>query len=354
MLRLMAHGTRQPMIRPHTTQSRVWRMLVVAGCSWALMACEQADRFSGGIDLDTPPPVIDGTMIVRAPEPSPQTSNGASNADGTPSGADANQSAPTVPSASPEPPALRSAAQTPTAVNVAPSVAAVSSAGTRTPPAISPASMVAPAAAVDTSRAPHPARERSAVLISADRAFASRSGCSEAVRLYASVPRPSDINGPDGTDWVTAQLRTAQCSIELREWTRALDAIALVKASRPREWSAAYFEGHVYCQMGQFDRGTKAFRDLTSLMGTLGTGARQAVTLLSKYGTATCDRLDYEASRQPERNKDQLELFLGEYEEFLKGADRIHSNGGVPTEYAREVSSALKSARDNVTKYSKP
>jgi len=343
----MRYSTRRASSRALIVPLRVLRTVVSVACSLALIACEQADRFAGGIDLDSPPPVVDGTMMVLVAAPSDTLGS----SDHSALDADRNQPVPSAPAPSPASLALPSiASSSATSTAMAPSHAS----GTPTPSTLATPVVVSPAAAVDTSRTQRPARERSEVLLSADRAFASRSGCSEAVRLYASVPRPTDLNGPDGTDWVTAQLRTAQCSIELREWTRALDAIALVKASRPREWSAAYFEGHVYCQMGQFDRGTKAFRDLTGLMGTLGTGARQAVTLLSKYGTATCDRMDYEASRQPERNKDQLELFLGEYEEFLKGADRIQATGGVPSEYAREVSLALKSARDHVTKYSKP
>lgn len=350
MLRLMEHLRQQPVIRQRTTPSRVARVVVAISGSLAIMACEQADRFAGGIDLDAAPPVIDGTLIVRATAPSDVPASGVgTRADSARPDADPTQPTAMVAATPPVPAASRPVAPPPMLGNAAPTATA-----TQALPVASTIATAATAAGLDTARTPRPVRERSAALLSADRAFASRSGCSEAIRLYASVPRPSDINSPDGTDWVGAQLRTAQCSIELREWMRALDAIALVKASRPREWSAAYFEGHVYCQMGQFDRGTKAFRDLTSLLGTLGTGARQAVTLLSKYGTATCDRLDYEASRQPERNKDQLELFLGEYEEFLKGADRMQSTGGVPTDYAREVSSALKSARDNVTKYSKP
>jgi hypothetical protein len=188
----------------------------------------------------------------------------------------------------------------------------------------------------------------------ADKAFATRGGCSEAVRLYESIPKPAEMNSALGTDWVTGQMRVAQCSMELREWNKALDALSVVKGARPREWTASYMEGQVYCQMGQYEKGSTTLRDLKgSNLGSLSTGARQAASLLSTYGVATCDRLEYEASGQPERNKDQLELFLGEYEEFISGAEKLQARPGFPADYARELTNALKSAKDNFAKHSK-
>ncbi|MCC6243143.1 MAG: hypothetical protein IT353_09895 [Gemmatimonadaceae bacterium] len=310
----------------------------------ALGACEQADQFAGGIDLDSPPPSIGADMKLHTPREDVDAPAVASRASGD---------VPTegAPSAEPRAVAPEAASAAEPSTTPAPRAADVSArpAAPTAPAAIAPRD----SARVSTVVATRATRERAPILLAADRAFATRSGCSEAVRAYSSFPKPSDLSGPDGADWVTAQLRIAQCSMELREWARSLEAIANVKAARTREWSAPYFEGHVYCQMGQFERGTKAFRDMSGLLGTLSTGARQAVTLLSKYGMATCDRLDYEVSRQPERNRDQLELFLGEYEEFLTGAERLQSGSGFPAEYAREFASALKSARDHVNKYGK-
>lgn len=308
-----------------------------------ISACEQADQFAGGIDLDAPPPSIGADMKLHAAADANAPGEVATRAN-------TKAPVPDVSAAEPRAIAPDAAANTETPVAAAPRAADVPTrAAAPAPAAIAPRD----SARVSAVAAARPARERSAMLVAADRAFATRSGCSEAVRGYASFPKPSDLSGADGSDWVTAQLRIAQCSMELREWARSLEAIANVKSARTREWSAPYFEGHVYCQMGQFERGTKAFRDMSGLLGTLSTGARQAVTLLSKYGMATCDRLDYEVSRQPERNRDQLELFLGEYEEFLTGAERVQASAGFPAEYAREFASAIKSARDHVAKYGK-
>ena len=325
------------------TRSIMMRRMVALATLATMSACEQADQFAGGIDLDAPPPTIGADMKLHTVSVSTSTPESAARVSAT--------------TAMPDGPTPESRATVPDAPpNAEATVAAVP----RTVDA--PTRPVAPSAAVtaprDSARAStvpvaRPARERPALLLAADRAFATRSGCSEAVRGYASFPKPADLSSADGSDWVNAQLRIAQCSMELREWARSLEAIANVKSARTREWSAPYFEGHVYCQMGQFERGTKAFRDMSGLLGTLSTGARQAVTLLSKYGMATCDRLDYEVSRQPERNRDQLELFLGEYEEFLTGAERLQSGAGFPAEYAREFASAIKSARDHVAKYGK-
>lgn len=299
---------------------RTTRWLALAVLT-SLAACERADDLSGGIDLQDAPPAVDGASAAPlaaadAPSSDARAADARLPLGGTP-------------------------------------VAATSSAPPNYATPTSSA-IIATSGPSDTARLTVRPTERPQLLADADRAFANRSGCAEAVRLYSAFPKPTDINSAAGTDWVGAQLRIAQCSIELREWNRSLDAIALVKASRPREWSAPYFEGQVYCQMGQYDRGAKTFRDLTNLLGTLSTSARQAVTLLSKYGTATCDRLDYESSRQPERNRDQLELFVGEYEEFIKGTEALQAKAGLPADYSREFGNALKSARENYAKYAKP
>ena len=309
-----------PFHRPRTRATRAGQLAVLLVCVLTLAACEQAEQLSGGIDLESAPPDVRAIHGTSAVEPTRDPSAAPSYADG-------------VGRVTTDERDRIGTSEVPKPLNTIVSTSSV-------PDTLS-ATVVRPI-------------ERAQFLKDADRAFVSRAGCADASRLYAALAKPADLTGAVGSEWVTAQLRIAQCSMELREWTRSLEALANVKSARPREWSAPYFEGQTYCQMGQYERGTKTFRDLNGLMGTLATGARQAVSLLSKFGTATCDRLDYEASRQPERDKDQLDLFLGEYEEFIRGAEALQARTGLPAEYAKELSSALKSARDYSAKYVKP
>lgn len=295
------------------------RLWLAAVCALSITACEQAEELAGGVEILSPPPDLHGARAAVTSTRDATTGRAARGSEFARVGADAVNRMPAPDNTRPS------------------NTNEVSSAPFDT------ATVAVPRAA-----------ERAPFLKDADRAFGSRAGCGEAVRLYATLPKPADLAGAPGSEWVTTQLRIAQCSMEMREWTRSLDALANVKSARPREWSATYFEGQVYCQIGQYERGTKTFRDLNGLMGTLGTSARQAVSLLSKFGAATCDRLDYESSRQPERDKDQLDLFLGEYEEFIRGAESLQARSGFPGEYARELSAALKSARDHSVKHSQP
>lgn len=192
--------------------------------------------------------------------------------------------------------------------------------------------------------------DRRQILNKADEAFDARR-CGEAVRLYSEIPKPAEISGAVGSEWVNVQMRIAQCSIETRDWENALEAIALVKASRPRDWSATYYQGQVQCQMKEFDRGSVTLRDLKGLQGILAAEDYRAVLLLSTYGVATCNRLEYESIDSPLRAQDQLELFLSDYTQFLDGAKRLQARGGFPSAFKRELDQALKSATSNYAKY---
>jgi len=153
--------------------------------------------------------------------------------------------------------------------------------------------------------------DRKQILNKADEFFDARR-CTEAVRWYSEIAKPAEMSGIVGTEWVSIQMRIAQCSIETKDWENAEEALALVRASRPRDWTATYYQGQLQCQRRQFDRGTATLRELKGLQGILSPEENRAVLLLSTYGVATCNRLEYESIESPVRAKDQLDLFLSD------------------------------------------
>ncbi len=188
--------------------------------------------------------------------------------------------------------------------------------------------------------------DRKQILERAQKAFANVSTCDEAITLFEALTKPSEMNGQLGTEWVDSRLRIAQCGMALKDYDRALAAIADVRRERPRAWLASYYEAQIYCDIKNWRKGATSLNGLSgTYVGAMGVEERVTIPLLVSYQRAICDMKEYDELGQPERNKELLNRFLDKFDEFIDGAERLKSGRGFPAEYEQELTNALMSAK---------